>query len=53
MNNMVLQTIAWEDKCDFHRETGGIWLPSMKDAGQPGAPEFCHRNNISLEQLDG
>jgi hypothetical protein len=49
---MVLQTIPWEDKCDFHQRPGGFWRASGKYPGCSGASKSCRRNNFSYEQLN-
>jgi hypothetical protein len=52
INNMVLQTVPWEDNCDFHQKTGEIWGLSGKCPGGLDASKFCRRNNLSFEQLN-
>jgi hypothetical protein len=48
-NNMVLQTITWQEHCDFHQGTGGICQASMTCPDQPGAAKSCCGNNFSFE----
>jgi hypothetical protein len=52
INNTVLQIIPKEHNLIFHHRTGGIWQPSVKCPGQPGASKSCRRNDISFEELD-
>jgi hypothetical protein len=52
INNVVLRIIPRGHNFDFHHRSAGIWRPSAKGAGRPGASNYCRRNNFSYEELD-
>jgi hypothetical protein len=52
LNNMVLRIIPREQISEIHHRTGGIWRPSVKCPGPPGASKSCRRNNFSFKELD-
>jgi hypothetical protein len=51
INNTVFRIILRGHNFDFHHRTGGIWRPSVKCPGRPGALKSCRMNNFFFEEL--
>jgi hypothetical protein len=45
---MVLQIMSWEDNCDCHERTGGIWRASAKSPDQLRVLKYCCTHILNL-----